>query len=70
MDEQQTNLILRDAAISLEFWNEFDLDSKKQSLDKSCVEMRDMKTSSINGIYTYIYIYSVCLRIYTIIQSH
>lgn len=33
----------------IEFWKNFDLDVKRLSLDKNCVEMREMKTSSING---------------------
>lgn len=33
----------------LQYWREFDLDSKRLMLDKQCIEMRDSKTQSING---------------------
>lgn len=33
----------------LQYWREFDLDSKRLMLDKQCLEMRDAKTQSING---------------------
>jgi len=33
----------------MEVWSQFSLPSKKLSLDKSCVEMRESKTASING---------------------
>ena len=40
---------LQDALGSLEWWKDFDLDTNRLNLDKSCVEMREMKTASING---------------------
>jgi homeobox protein cut-like len=43
------NFSLSDAGGSLEFWKDFDLETKRLTLDKSCVEMREMKTASING---------------------
>lgn len=43
------NFSLSDAGGALEFWKDFDLETKRLTLDKSCVEMREMKTASING---------------------
>ena len=40
---------LQDANQILEFWRDFDLESKRGPLDKQCVEMREMKTTSMNG---------------------
>jgi homeobox protein cut-like len=47
--EDVTNFTLGDAAVVLEFWKEFDLDTRRLTLDQNCVDMREMKTSSING---------------------
>lgn len=47
--EDITNFTLGDAATVLEFWKNFDLDARRLSLDQSCVDMREMKTSSISG---------------------
>jgi homeobox protein cut-like len=33
----------------LDFWKEFDLDGRRLVLDKTCIEVREAKTSSING---------------------
>ena len=49
MEETTITFSLSDANPVLEFWREFDLDSKRLSLDKTCVEMREQKTASING---------------------
>ena len=40
---------LCDAAPVLEFWKVFDLDARRITLDQNCVDMREMKTSSISG---------------------
>jgi homeobox protein cut-like len=32
-----------------EFWKEFNLDLKRESLDKTVIEIKDLKTASING---------------------
>ncbi len=45
MEEQ----VLGDVQSVLSFWKDFDFDSKRVSLDKQCVEMREQKTASING---------------------
>ena len=47
--EDMANFTLGDAATVLEFWKEFDLDTRRLTLDQNCVDMREMKTSSING---------------------
>ena len=47
--EDASNFSLGDAATVLEFWKEFDLDARRLTLDQNCVDMREMKTSSING---------------------
>lgn len=47
--EDIANFTLGDAATVLDFWKNFDLDARRLSLDQSCVDMREMKTSSING---------------------
>jgi homeobox protein cut-like len=47
--EDLANFTLGDAGGVLEFWKDFDLDNRRLTLDKNCVEMREMKTSSING---------------------
>jgi homeobox protein cut-like len=47
--EDVTNFTLGDASVVLEFWKEFDLDTRRLTLDQNCVDMREMKTSSING---------------------
>eukprot|EP01041_Mallomonas_annulata_P004617 gene4617-9172_t len=33
----------------LDFWREFDLDGKRLTLDKQCLEMREFKSNSVNG---------------------
>lgn len=38
-----------DANNILEIWREFDLDGKRLTLDKNCVEMKELKTASITG---------------------
>lgn len=38
---------LSEAHQYLEFWREFDLDGRRLSLDKTCAEMKDMKSASI-----------------------
>lgn len=49
-DKAHANIFsLTEATSVLEVWSQFSLPSKKQSLDKSCVEMRESKTASING---------------------
>ena len=40
---------LSEASSIIELWNQFNLTNKKQSLDKSCIEMREAKTFSISG---------------------
>ena len=47
--EDLSNFTVGDAANVLEFWKEFDLDTRRLTLDQNCVDMREMKTSSING---------------------
>lgn len=47
--EDNSNFTLGDAASVLEFWKDFDLDTRRVTLDQNCVDMREMKTSSING---------------------
>jgi homeobox protein cut-like len=48
MDEVQ-NLTISDATLVLDYWKNFDLERRKVNLDKTCMEMREMKTASING---------------------
>jgi homeobox protein cut-like len=40
---------LQDANQILEYWRDFDLEGRRISLDKQCMEMREMKTTSMNG---------------------
>lgn len=40
---------LSEASSIIELWNQFNLTNKKINLDKSCIEMREAKTSSITG---------------------
>jgi homeobox protein cut-like len=40
---------LAGASDALDFWRDFDLPSKRVALDNTCVDMREMKTASING---------------------
>ena len=47
--EDIANFTLGDAATVLDFWKNFDLDARRISLDQNCIDMREMKTSSING---------------------
>jgi homeobox protein cut-like len=44
-----TGVSLTECNSVLEFWKEFDLESKRALLDQQCVEMRDSKSASING---------------------
>ena len=49
-DKAHANLFsLTEATSVMEVWSQFSLSSKKLSLDRSCVEMRESKTASING---------------------
>jgi homeobox protein cut-like len=38
-----------DFQVAAEFWRSFDLDAKRLTLDKQCIEMKDMKTASMAG---------------------
>lgn len=40
---------LQDANQILEYWRDFDLDGRRVSLDKQCLEMRELKTTSMTG---------------------
>lgn len=40
---------LSDAQQYLDFWKEFDLDGRRLLLDKTCVEMKEMKTNAITS---------------------
>lgn len=35
--------LLKDSGLVLEFWKGFDLDEKRVSLERQCVEMREVK---------------------------
>lgn len=49
-DKAYANLFsVTEATSIMEVWSQFSLSSKKLSMDKSCVEMRESKTASING---------------------
>lgn len=47
--DDYASFTLCDAAPVLEFWKVFDLDARRLTLDQTCVDMREMKTSSISG---------------------
>lgn len=49
MEDKGESFSLSDAAPFVEFWKEFDLDNRRPALDKTCVELRELKTGSING---------------------
>lgn len=49
MDESASVFTLSDANGILEFWRDFNLDGRREGLDKQCLEMREMKTASMNG---------------------
>lgn len=49
MDDSKGVFTLQDANQILEFWRDFDLDGRRVSLDKQCMEMREMKTTSMTG---------------------
>lgn len=40
---------LAEATQSLDFWRDFDMDNRRLALDKACIEMKEMKTNSINA---------------------
>ena len=48
METSGSTFIVSNAASELEIWRNFNLDQRKLALDKSCVEMREAKTASIN----------------------
>lgn len=50
MDESAApNVQVTEANAVLEFWQTFDLTARKESLENSCVDMREAKTASIAG---------------------
>lgn len=49
MEELPSSFSISNATAELEVWRNFNLDQRKLNLDKSCVEMREAKTASING---------------------
>lgn len=49
MEDSAANFSVSSASAELELWKNFNLEERKISLDKSCVEMREAKTASING---------------------
>jgi len=49
MDDSNPLFSVSGATTELELWRNFNLEQRKVSLDKSCVEMREAKTASING---------------------
>jgi hypothetical protein len=40
---------LAEATQHLDFWRDFDMDNRRLSLDKACIEMKEMKSNSINA---------------------
>jgi homeobox protein cut-like len=42
-------VLVSDTQHTLQFWKDFNLDNRRQSWDRTCNEMREMKTGSISG---------------------